>query len=306
MDMLPEKRRSNAVLGVEHIMTASPEFFEGKSRSDILNWSQQSHNFLVHKYGEDRIAYSTLHLDEKSPHIHAVIVPLEMEETIDPEKGLILDPSVVKDKLNARQIFGGRRKMIQLQDEYHKSVEFFGLDRGIKGSTATHIDIKKFYAMIEDPNLVKTIRENRPKKEHALDLTVDKRTIEWYKEQVSPVATVNIKTFDFVEKNGTKPLKKEIDSLGLDITKLEFKNDLLKKENDKIIRDMKRLEKSLKDAETLGRAQRRQINNVAEYLSRNWKTDKKEVLSDFDKMNKKIESEKQIQPTKSKGMNMNM
>ncbi len=300
VDLLPEKRRSNAVLAVEHVLTTSPEFFEGKTRTDVLNWARQSHNFLKEKYGEDRIAYSTLHLDEKTPHIHAVIVPLEMGEDIDPETGkTILDPSVVKDKLNARQIFGGKEKMVQLQNDYHKSVEFLGLERGIKGSTAKHIDIKKFYEIIQDDNLLQSIKENMPVKEGRFDLNFEKRKLEYYMKKVSPVASLNIQLLKDLADNGSAPLKKHIDEMGIDM-------ENFKKENEIARRNIRRLEKSLKDAEILTKRQHQQINNVAEHYSKHWKVAKEIVMQKFEQVDKQIEADKQIKPKQSKGMNMSM
>ena len=69
----------------------------------------------------------------KRPHIHAVIVPID-------EKG----------KLNARGYFGGREKMRGMQDSFAKQMQPLGLERGIKGSKARHVDVKEYYSRLND------------------------------------------------------------------------------------------------------------------------------------------------------------
>lgn len=71
------------------------------------------------------------------PHIHAYLVPLD-------EKG----------KLNCRALFGGREKLSKFQDSYALAMAPLGLERGIKGSRATHTSVKEYYAAVTtEPDL---------------------------------------------------------------------------------------------------------------------------------------------------------
>ena len=100
--------RKNAVLCVEMLLTASPEYFRPKDPSKagyyeperLADFQQAVHSWLDNEYG-DRIVRAELHLDESTPHIHAYLVPLD-------DRG----------KLNCRGIFGGRQKLSQFQDSY--------------------------------------------------------------------------------------------------------------------------------------------------------------------------------------------
>ena len=83
--------RKNAVLAIEHLMTASPEAFEftkvyneeknsyelrGKTET-IERWKafeQNCQSWLKERYGEKNLVNFTVHWDEKTPHIHAVVV----------------------------------------------------------------------------------------------------------------------------------------------------------------------------------------------------------------------------------------
>ncbi|HPY53950.1 MAG TPA: MobV family relaxase, partial [Treponemataceae bacterium] len=124
-----KKTRKDAVVGIEVLMTASPEWFAGKEEWQIKAWSERSVEWAKKHFGENNIISAVLHRDESTPHIHLVAFP----ET--PEK-----------KLTAKHWLDGVEKMQAMQDGYAEAVKHSGLERGIKGSKARHIDIKRWYA----------------------------------------------------------------------------------------------------------------------------------------------------------------
>ncbi|HEY9828803.1 MAG TPA: MobV family relaxase [Stenomitos sp.] len=134
----PQKIRSDAVLCVEMMLTASPEYFRpddegraGKWNKDQLEqWKQANYKWLNETYG-DKIVRAELHLDESTPHIHAYFVPLDQN-----------------NKLNCKSYFGGRQKLREFQDSYAEAMAPLGLERGIKGSRATHTQVKDYYAAV--------------------------------------------------------------------------------------------------------------------------------------------------------------
>lgn len=144
--------RKNAVLCVEMLLTASPEYFRPDNPSQagyyeperLADFQQAVHSWLDKEYG-DRLVRAELHLDESTPHVHAYFVPLD-------DRG----------KLNCRGIFGGREKLSQFQDSYANALSPLGLERGIKGSRAKHTKIQHYYAAVNK----------------SPDLTLDKTTIE--------------------------------------------------------------------------------------------------------------------------------
>ncbi len=133
-----QKIRKDAVLCVEILLTASPEYFrpdeQGRAgkwdAQQVSAWKQANHQWLGEKF-DDRLVRAELHLDEVTPHIHAYLVPLD-------ERG----------KLNCKSIFGGREKLSKFQDSYAQAMAPLGLERGIKGSRATHTQIKDYYAAV--------------------------------------------------------------------------------------------------------------------------------------------------------------
>lgn len=125
-ERLPEKRRSDAVLCVEYLITASPEHFDKGNGSayfaDAVDW-------LKRRHGADNVVATTIHRDETTPHLVAYVVPI--------------DPA---GKLNAKHYLGGKAKLSAMQTEFAEQVgRVHGLERGIEGSKANHRTIREYY-----------------------------------------------------------------------------------------------------------------------------------------------------------------
>lgn len=131
-ELLPEKRRKDAVLAVEYLMTASPEWWTEATSEQQADFFDQAQKWLADKYGADRIITATVHKDETSPHLSAFVVPLTQD-----------------GRLSAKEFIGNRAKMTADQTSFAKAVQHLGLERGIERSRATHTSIKQHYAAIE-------------------------------------------------------------------------------------------------------------------------------------------------------------
>ena len=130
---IPEKRRSNAVLCIEHLITASPTW-SGWGTKKEEEFFKKSLEFLNKKYGKENVIACSIHRDETTPHLIVYVVPID-------EKG----------GLNAKKWLGGRSKLSQTQTEFANEVKHLGLERGLENSKARHKTIKEFYAEIEKP-----------------------------------------------------------------------------------------------------------------------------------------------------------
>ena len=131
-DRLPEKRRKDAVLAIEYLITASPEAMQGmggKSAAyfnDALKWLRERH-------GRANVVYAGVHRDESTPHMYAYVVPLD-EST---------------GRLNARRWLGGSKALSEMQTDFAANVGArHGLERGIKGSRAKHERVKRHYGLV--------------------------------------------------------------------------------------------------------------------------------------------------------------
>ena len=140
-DRLPEKRRKDAVIGLEYFVGGSPEWFEGKTQEQQDAYLKDAVKWLESRHGKDNVIGWSIHRDEKTPHLVAYVVPLD-------DNG----------KLNAKKWTGGASAMSKMQTDFAKTVgACHGMQRGIEGSRAHHQSIKDFYAQIESPSKHVTI-----------------------------------------------------------------------------------------------------------------------------------------------------
>lgn len=128
------KVRNDSVKFIKHVLTGSHEdmkriFSDKAKRKD---WVQKNYNFIVAEYGQKNILRFTLHLDEKTPHIHAVTVPLTKD-----------------GRLSAKEVFGNKGALVSRQDRYAEAMKEFGLKRGLKGTGIKHDTAKEYYSRIQ-------------------------------------------------------------------------------------------------------------------------------------------------------------
>lgn len=131
------KLRSNANIARDLVLTSNNDFFKGLTKEQQELWIQENIKFLKDNFG-DNCVYACLHLDETTPHIHALIIPRFYNE----EKN--------RYELRSNVYFDGKLKMQNWQTQYanYMSKKFNNLMRGIKGSKAKHTDIKTYYSLI--------------------------------------------------------------------------------------------------------------------------------------------------------------
>jgi len=109
--------RKNGVLAIEIILTARASWFtEVLTRCD--EFRDRSIDMSKLRYG-DRLVSAYWHLDEDAPHLHLVIVPLELKPN-------------GKLKLNCRAAFGTAEALRTLQDWAGELGAPLGLERGKK------------------------------------------------------------------------------------------------------------------------------------------------------------------------------
>jgi hypothetical protein len=135
---LPEKRRKDAVLCMEGLLSASPEYFRpnNPSQAGVYDpkrteaWVKASMAWLRKEFG-DRLASAVLHLDEATPHIQVAIVPLDR----------------TTGRLDAKTQFG-RAELRRFQTDYAKALKPLGIRRGVEGSQAKHQDVQRYYGLV--------------------------------------------------------------------------------------------------------------------------------------------------------------
>lgn len=120
--------RKDAVKQLNIMLTGSHEVMSVMSRQELYKWSIENYRFLVKEYGIDNIVGFAVHCDERTPHIHATVVPLTKD-----------------GRLSAKEVVGNRTKLTKLQTNYANQMESFGLERGLKGSKVSHVTTAEYY-----------------------------------------------------------------------------------------------------------------------------------------------------------------
>ncbi|OYE01302.1 MobV family relaxase [Nostoc sp. 'Peltigera membranacea cyanobiont' 232] len=149
--------RKDAVLCTEMFLSASPEYFRplnpslsGQwSDSLMQEWAIASRDWLAQNYGS-KCVRAELHLDESTPHIHAYIVP------VNDKTG-----RVSHDAMFGGRGGQGRIKLSKLQDSYAAALAPLGIERGVKGSKATHTKVKEYYQAVNSEPLTAVITNNQ-------------------------------------------------------------------------------------------------------------------------------------------------
>lgn len=132
--------KSQNVVADELLFTATNEFFKDMEKEDILDWANTCMEFVYEDLGytKEQVLHSVVHLDEKTPHIHCVVVPLvkKLDKRTNTERFTISKKQYIRDKIH----------LSELQDKYHERLTSKGydLERGIKGSDRKHIKIKDY------------------------------------------------------------------------------------------------------------------------------------------------------------------
>ena len=170
-DKIPEKRRKDAVLCVEYLITASPDWI-GWNQSDEQKYFDDAKKWLEDRHGKDNVIATTIHRDESTPHMIAYVVPL------------------VDRKLNAKKFLGGREKLSKMQTDFADNVgKSVGLVRGLEGSKAEHQTIKQYYTNVNtavkiSPDVVLDVPEKRLLESKE---SYENRVFEVLDQEVSPI-----------------------------------------------------------------------------------------------------------------------
>ncbi len=148
---------SNSVIADELLFTSDKEFFKNMNKDEIIKWANCCMDFVYEDigYNEKQILNAVIHSDEKTPHLHIVVVPLikKYDKRSKVEKWTISKKHYMKDRIY----------LSTLQDKYHERMinNGYDLDRGIKNSDNEHIDIKQYKKITKKLNLELEIKNKK-------------------------------------------------------------------------------------------------------------------------------------------------
>ena len=251
----------------ELVFTATHTFFDNMSREQIKDWADTCMEFVYNDLGykKEQVLHATVHMDEKTPHVHCVVIPLvkKYDKRTNTERYTISKKQYIKDKI----------QLSQLQDKYHKRLtdKGYDLERGIKGSDNKHIKIKEYKRLTKKLNHELNVKNDKFDKamndfEEKMKTTkqtfiVDKDFVKVRKDtfdSMNNVINESKKVMELQPKlqtifnevdnyaNSYKSLEKENQKYKKEISKLEYENQNLEQENRSLIYRLNELFQLLK------------------------------------------------------------
>lgn len=204
----------------EFIITSDKEFFEKIGEEETQRYFQTAYNFVANYkgLGEKYILSAKVHLDESTPHMHLVFVPVIHK--IDKKSGKQID------KIACSEYWKGKDSYRQLQDNFHKYIveRGFELERGnTKGNTHIPIETLKQITNYENIKYELTQEQIQPINTKNKDLIMQQN-----KELVKYANKLKIqlaKSYTAIER---------VEELQRRNTYLKYENEELKKENRKL------------------------------------------------------------------------
>lgn len=95
------RTRRDSTRFVDTLITASPKFFKGRTSEDVRAYFERAANFISRRVGRNNIISAVVHMDEKTPHMHLIFVPLTKD-----------------NRLSAKEILGNRASLSKWQDDF--------------------------------------------------------------------------------------------------------------------------------------------------------------------------------------------
>lgn len=125
------RTRKDSIRFVDTLITASSEFFQNKTPKQVRAFFVCAAKFMQQEIGRENIFSATVHMDEKTPHMHLCFTPITEDK-----------------RLCAKEILGNKKKMSEWQDKFHAHMaeHFPDLQRGRAATETgrTHIPPQLF------------------------------------------------------------------------------------------------------------------------------------------------------------------
>ena len=143
---LRRKVGKNQTKAIRIILTGTHEQMMKIVNDGRLNsWIDANLKWLKDTFGEENLVSCVLHMDEKTPHLHATVVPIVTGERIRRKReGEKKYETKSGPRLSADDVMR-RTKLHEYQNSYAAAMKPFGLQRGIVGSTAKHQANSDYY-----------------------------------------------------------------------------------------------------------------------------------------------------------------
>ncbi len=261
---IKRKVSHNQVRALQIMLSGSPEDMKHiKDKGRLDEWCKDNIDWLQDTFGKENVVSAVLHLDEKTPHIHATVVPIVKGERrkakAEENNGKKKYRKKAKDivRLCADDVMA-RDKLEHYQDTYAEKMQKYGLERGIRGSEARHISTDQYYRELtrENIHLQQGIQESIKAKE-SLEKEIQ--------EQKGQLKTEKLKN-DVVNTIGSLFSNTKLKKLHNEKESLECKVKHLNQEYNKQIQEKNDIIKSLKNELVKSESIFKQIEKLFPYM----------------------------------------
>lgn len=154
---------SKNVVADELLFTATNDFFKNMNKEDVKKWADTCMEFVYQDLGytKEQILHATVHMDEKTTHIHCVVIPLikKFDKRTNSKRYTISKKQYISDK----------QHLSELQDKYYQRLKDNGydLERGLKGSGVENLSVKEY------KKLTLNLEKELTKKENNLEKSIN-------------------------------------------------------------------------------------------------------------------------------------
>lgn len=221
------KVSANQVKAIRILLTGSnKDMKQMEAEGRIEDWCNDSLKWIRETYGEQNLVSAVLHMDEKTPHIHATVIPIVtgerrkagQEEQNGKKKYRKKNPQDVR--LCADDVMA-RHRLKHYQDTYAQAMNKYGLQRGVDGSLAKHISTMQYYKQLVEQQ--DSLQENI---ENLLGLEE-----EAMKKLKQVKGEINVQKMKGAAVNATTAIADGVSSLfgGSKVKRLEEENENLKR-----------------------------------------------------------------------------
>ena len=148
--------RSNSIIMCEMVFTSDQKFFDEIGYQESKRYFQESYNFICNykNLGEENIISAVVHIDEDTPHMHLLFIPVV--HTKDKQGNKI-------DKICSRDFWKGKNSYRDLQNAYfkHISEKGFKLERGelVEITNREHFSIQEYKQITNYENTKQILKD---------------------------------------------------------------------------------------------------------------------------------------------------
>lgn len=156
------KPRKGQATCLEIIFSGSHDVMAAMSKAELKQWADDTLEWALNTWGKENVVSASLHVDERTPHIHMIVVPIvtgqsrrtrnykmKAERRGKATKSYNIDHKKLRLCVNEVYTTG---KLYEYHDNYAKEVsQKYGLDRGVKaepGSKKKHTNSIEYNRML--------------------------------------------------------------------------------------------------------------------------------------------------------------